>query len=66
MTLMTETITITGYLQKFEAALREESQKMELLEPYMCEIRQALENQNYPEALKAIDELEALIDLEFC
>lgn len=65
-TLIGDQQTILGYLNTLKSSLYEESKKWELLSPFIHDIRSALEAENYPQALHLIDELEEMMDLEFC
>lgn len=63
MAVVEEEMSIQGYLRQLEGTIEEESKKPEKLRPFLLELRQAIENQNYPQAAILLDELEEFIDL---
>lgn len=61
-----EEISLLGLLRAVESSIMEESQKTDLLLPFVEEIDKALKEDNYRAAMYFIDELEEFMDLEFC
>ncbi len=55
-----------GLLRSLEAAIVEESEKCEVLLPFIGEIYACLSSGNFAAALPLLDELEEFMDLEFC
>lgn len=53
-------------LRVLRSAIEEESNKIELLIPFTQDIESALQVEDYAKALKLMDDLEELMDLEFC
>jgi len=55
---------MTNDVSSLKNAIVEEFTNRELLVPFVDDLEAALEAQNYPEALRLIDELEEFMDLE--
>lgn len=53
-------------LRVLRSAIDEESNKTELLMPFVQDIESALQAEDYAKALRLLDELEEFMDLEFC
>lgn len=57
---------ILKLLDTLKTAIHEESKKPRILISIVDEVQCALEQNNFPQALSHLDELEEFMDLEFC
>lgn len=58
--------TILRHLSALKNSIEEESETSNVLMPFLQDIQSALAVEDYPKALRLIDELEEFMDLEFC